>query len=39
MFHAMISGGIQGMRAYQVRVEVDVSRGLPCFDIVGSAGR
>lgn len=39
MFHAMISGGIQGMLAYQVRVEVDVSRGLPCFDIVGSAGR
>lgn len=39
MFCAMTSGGIQGMYAYPVSVEVDLSRGLPCFEVVGSAGK
>ncbi|MED9903814.1 MAG: YifB family Mg chelatase-like AAA ATPase [Lachnospiraceae bacterium] len=38
MFSAVISGGIRGMEAYPVRVEVDLSRGLPGFELVGSAG-
>lgn len=38
MFNAVFSGGNQGMVAYLVRVEVDLSRGLPCFDVVGSVG-
>ncbi|HKM35804.1 MAG TPA: YifB family Mg chelatase-like AAA ATPase [Lachnospiraceae bacterium] len=38
MFNAVFSGGNQGMVAYLVRVEVDLSRGLPGFDVVGSVG-
>lgn len=38
MFSAVSTGGIRGMDAYPVRVEVDLSRGLPCFELVGSAG-
>ena len=38
MFSAVNTGGIRGMDAYPVRVEVDLSRGLPCFELVGSAG-
>lgn len=38
MFSAVLSGGIRGMEAYPVRVEVDLSRGLPGFELVGSAG-
>lgn len=37
MFSIMNTGGIRGMEAYPVRVEVDVSRGLPGFELVGSA--
>ena len=29
MFSSMYAGGIAGMEAYPVRVEVDISRGLP----------
>ncbi|MGN0431609.1 MAG: YifB family Mg chelatase-like AAA ATPase [Lachnospiraceae bacterium] len=36
MFSAVYAGGIRGMEAYLVRVEVDLSRGLPGFDLVGS---
>ena len=39
MFHAVYAGGIQGMYAYSVRVETDLSRGLPGFEVIGSAGR
>ena len=35
MFQVCFSGGIQGMNAYKVRVEADVSNGLPGFEMVG----
>lgn len=38
MFSAVYAGGIRGMEAYPVRVEIDMSRGLPCFEVVGSVG-
>lgn len=34
----LVSGSLWGVEGYQVNVEVDVSRGLPAFDIVGLAG-
>ena len=36
MFQVFYAGGIQGMNAYKVRVEADVSNGLPGFEMVGS---
>lgn len=39
MFSSMYAGGIAGLEAYPVRVEVDISRGLPGFELVGSLGR
>lgn len=36
MFSIIYAGGIRGMEAYLVRVEVDLSRGLPGFELVGS---
>lgn len=39
MFSSMNSGGIMGLEAYPVRVEVDISTGLPVFELVGSLGR
>lgn len=39
MFSSMYAGGIVGLEAYPVRVEVDISRGLPGFELVGSLGR
>lgn len=39
MFSSMYAGGIAGMKAYPVRVEVDISRGLPGFELVGSLGK
>ena len=39
MFSAVFSGGVHGMHAYPVRVEVDLSKGLPCFELVGSVSR
>lgn len=36
MFQVFFAGGIQGMNAYKVRVEADVSNGLPGFEMVGS---
>lgn len=38
MFSSMYAGGIVGLEAYPVRVEVDISRGLPGFELVGSLG-
>lgn len=36
MFSSIESGGVLGVQAYSVRVEVDISRGLPTFSMVGS---
>lgn len=36
MFKRVFSGGISGVEAYLVEVEVDMSDGLPCFDMVGT---
>ncbi len=36
MFSTVISGALQGVSAYLVSVEVDASRGLPIFSMVGS---
>lgn len=38
MFSAIYSGALRGLEACLVRVEVDISRGLPCFELVGSLG-
>ncbi len=35
MFARLYSMGLYGIEAFPVEVEVDVSRGLPCFDMVG----
>ncbi len=35
MFSAVISGSVYGVGARLVRVEVDVSTGMPCFQMVG----
>lgn len=36
MFKRVFSAGISGVEAYIVEVEVDISDGLPCFDMVGT---
>ena len=38
MFTAINTGSVLGMEAYPVRVEVDLSKGLPGFEVVGSVG-
>lgn len=38
MFTAINTGSVLGMEAYPVRVEVDLSKGLPGFELVGSVG-
>ncbi|MCM1156206.1 MAG: YifB family Mg chelatase-like AAA ATPase [Roseburia sp.] len=38
MFSAIISGTIHGLKSHLIRVEVDVSKGLPCFQMVGLLG-
>ncbi len=35
MFSTVISGGLCGMETYRVSVEVDISTGLPIFNMVG----
>lgn len=35
MFSSITSGTIHGIRSYLIQVEVDVSNGLPCFQMVG----
>lgn len=36
MFSSIVSGTVWGLSAHLIRVEVDVSAGLPCFTMVGS---
>ncbi len=38
MFSAITSGAVYGMHSRLIQVEVDVSQGLPCFQIVGLPG-
>ncbi len=38
MFSSIISGTIHGIRSLLIQVEVDVSKGLPCFQMVGLLG-
>ena len=38
MFCTITSGALVGVSAYLVRVEVDIDRGLPCFNMVGMLG-
>ena len=38
MVSSVISGGIRGIESFPVRVETDISNGMPCFDMVGYAG-
>lgn len=35
MYCHIYAGGLRGLESYVAQVEVDVSRGLPCFDMVG----
>lgn len=35
MYQSILSGAYHGMESYLVQVEVDVSNGLPCMDMVG----
>ncbi len=35
MFSSITSGTIHGVESYLIQVEVDVSKGLPCFQMVG----
>lgn len=36
MFSSILTGGLNGMEAYLLRAEVDISHGLPTFSMVGS---
>jgi len=36
MFATVLSGGIDGNKCYLNRVEVDLARSIPAFDMVGS---
>lgn len=38
MLSTITSGAVYGMRSHLIQVEVDVSQGLPCFQIVGLPG-
>lgn len=38
MFSRVYSGGIQGIDSYLAHVEVDVSKGMPGFEMVGLLG-
>ncbi len=38
MLSTMISGAVYGVQSHLIQVEVDVSQGLPCFQIVGLPG-
>ncbi|MBQ7841446.1 MAG: YifB family Mg chelatase-like AAA ATPase [Lachnospiraceae bacterium] len=35
MYCHINTGGLRGLESYVAQVEVDISRGLPCFDMVG----
>lgn len=38
MLSKMLSGAVNGIDGYTVHVEVDISNGFPCFEIVGLPG-
>ncbi|MDE7283135.1 MAG: YifB family Mg chelatase-like AAA ATPase [Lachnospiraceae bacterium] len=38
MFSSITSGAVRGIRSYLIQVEVDASKGLPCFQMVGLLG-
>lgn len=38
MYSTIISGGVRGIYSYLIQVEVDISQGLPSFDMVGLLG-
>ena len=38
MFSAIISGAVHGLKSHLIQVEVDASKGLPCFQMVGLLG-
>ena len=38
MLSTIISGAVYGVQSHLIQVEVDVSQGLPCFQIVGLPG-
>ena len=38
MFSTITSGAVYGIRSCMIQVEVDISQGLPCFQIVGLPG-
>lgn len=38
MVHSVLTGGLFGVEGYPIEVEVDVSEGLPCIDMVGYLG-
>lgn len=38
LFSSITSGTIHGLKSYLIQVEVDVSKGLPCFQMVGLLG-
>ncbi len=38
MVHSVLTGAVFGVEGYPVRVEVDMSEGLPCIDMVGYLG-
>ena len=35
MYCQINAGGLYGLQSYVAQVEVDISKGLPCFDMVG----
>ena len=38
MLSKVLSGAVSGINGYAVNVEVDISNGFPCFEIVGLPG-
>ena len=38
MLSTITSGAVYGVHSHLIQVEVDVSQGLPCFQIVGLPG-
>lgn len=38
MVHSVLTGAVFGVEGYPVKVEVDMSEGLPCIDMVGYLG-
>lgn len=38
MFSTIISGAVHGVNSFLIRIEVDMSHGLPCFEMVGMPG-